>query len=247
MLEGAFREGCEPAMISVCMTTCNGERYVQAQIESILNQIGEQDELVISDDGPVDRTLELMSRFDDGRIVLLIKDGPPGVVRNVENSLLHARGEYVFLADQDDVWLPGKVARMMSALEHCDVVVSDCHVTDSQLSIIHPSLFQLIQSGPGLFKNLYRNSYIGCCMAMRREVLDRALPFPDNTPMHDWWIGLIGDAAYRTEFIDEPLMLYRRHDNNLSLTSERSSSSLMRKLFWRMVIVKNLFFRLCRT
>lgn len=231
-------------MISICMTTCNGERYVQAQIESILSQIGEQDELVVSDDGSTDRTLELISQIGDVRIVLLSNNGPSGVVKNVEHALRHSQGEYIFLADQDDVWLPGKVSRIMSALEHCDLVVSDCYVTDQFLTVIHSSLFQRIHSGPGFFRNLYRNSYIGCCMAMRRRVLSRALPFPDNTPMHDWWIGLIGEAAYRTEFIAEPLMLYRRHGSNVSLTSNRSSFSFMKKLSWRLVMTKHLVSRL---
>lgn len=233
-------------MISVCMTTCNGEQYVQAQIESILSQISDQDELVISDDGSTDRTFELVSQFADVRIVLLSNKGPSGVVQNVENALRHSHGEYVFLSDQDDVWLPGKVSRIMSAFEQCDLVVSDCHVTDQFLTVIHPSLFQLVHSGPGFFKNLYRNSYIGCCMAMRRRVLSRALPFPNNTPMHDWWIGLIAEAAYKIQFIAEPLMLYRRHEKNLSLTAERSSFSFARKLAWRFLIVKNLVCRLCR-
>jgi glycosyltransferase involved in cell wall biosynthesis len=233
-------------MISVCMTTCNGERYVLDQIESILSQIGEQDELIISDDGSVDRTLELISQLGDKRIILLSNTDLPGVVRNVENSLRHARGEYVFLADQDDVWLPGKVARMMSALAHYDVAVADCRVTDAFLEVTNPSLFKVMQSGPGFFKNLYKNSYIGCCMAMRREVLSRALPFPVNTPMHDWWIGLIAEAVYKTKFIAEPLMMYRRHDSNASLTSCRSPFSLNQKFAWRFMLVKSLLFRLWR-
>ena len=233
-------------MISVCMTTWNAEPYILAQIESILHQIGEQDELVISDDGSVDRTLALISRFGDGRIVLLSNAGSSGVVRNVENALRHARGEHIFLADQDDVWLPGKVARMMNALEHCDVAVSDCRVTDALLQVMQPSLFHLLHSGPGLFRNLYRNSYIGCCMAMRRNVLERVLPFPADIPMHDWWIGLVAEAAFRTRFIAEPLVLYRRHDSNASLTGGKSSFSVFRKVVWRLILVKNLVFRLWR-
>lgn len=233
-------------MISVCMTTWNGERYVQTQIESILNQLGEQDELIISDDGSTDQTLELIARFNDGRIVLLSNTGASGVVRNNENALRHARGEYIFLADQDDVWLPGKMARMKNALEFCDVVVSDCHVVDAFLEVTNPSLFHLLRSRPGLFRNLYRNSYIGCCMAMRRKVLERSLPFPEDTPMHDWWIGLIAEAAFKTEFIAEPLVLYRRHNSNASLTGGNSSFSVFRKLVWRLVLVKNLVLRLWR-
>ena len=81
-------------------------------------------------------------------------------------------------------------------------------------------------------------------MAIRREVLDRALPFPVDIPMHDWWIGLVAEAAFRTEFIAEPLLLYRRHDNNASLTGDKSSFSVFRKLVSRLVLAKNLVFRL---
>ena len=83
-------------------------------------------------------------------------------------------------------------------------------------------------------------------MAIRREVLDRALPFPVDIPMHDWWIGLVAEAAFRTRFIAEPLVLYRRHDSNASLTGGKSSFSVFRKVVWRLILVKNLVFRLWR-
>ena len=163
-------------LISVCMTTYNGERYVAEQVHSILASplVGE---LLVSDDGSTDRTLEVLRGIDDSRLRLL--EGPRrGLVRNFESVLGRARGEYIFLSDQDDVWLPGKVETLLGYLKRADLVVSDCAVVDSHLKTLQPSFFATRGSGPGLWRNLLRNSYIGCCMALRRELLVHALPFP---------------------------------------------------------------------
>ncbi len=231
-------------MVSVCVATYNGGRFISEMLESVLTQIGLDDEIIVSDDGSTDDTTAKIEGLKDSRIRILHHDGNKSVVRNFENALQNSSGSIIFLADQDDVWLPGKLQKMVRILESCEVAVSDCHVVDTNLNIIKFSLFDTLQSGSGLLRNLYKNSYIGCCMAMRREVLDRALPFPADLPMHDWWIGLVAEAAFRTEFIAEPLMLYRRHDTNASLTGDKSSFSVFRKLVWRLVLVKNLVCRL---
>jgi len=233
-------------MVSVCVATYNGGRFISAMLESVLAQICCDDEIIVSDDGSTDDTKTKIEDLNDSRIRILHHDGNKSVVRNFENALQHASGSIIFLADQDDVWLPGKLEKMVQILENCDAAVSDCHVVDTNLNIIKSSLFDTLQSSSGLIRNLYRNSYVGCCMAMRRNVLERALPFPADIPMHDWWIGLIAEAAFRTRFVAEPLMLYRRHDSNASLTGGKSSFSLFTKLTWRLVLVKNLVFRLWR-
>ena len=219
-------------LISVCMTTYNGERYVAEQVRSILASplVGE---LLVSDDGSTDRTLEILSGIDDSRLRLL--EGPRrGLVRNFESVLALARGEYIFLSDQDDVWLPGKVETLLGYLKRADLVVSDCAVVDSQLTTLQPSFFAARGSGRGLWRNLLRNSYIGCCMAFRRELLAYALPFPAETPMHDWWLGLVAEMFGRTAFAPEPLTLYRRHGSNASTTAEQKSRARwFQQLRWR--------------
>lgn len=95
-------------MISVCMATYNGEEYIKEQLESILCQLGEMDEIIISDDGSTDNTLNIIESYNDSRIKIHINTGKHGFVYNFENALQKAKGEYIFLSDQDDIWLPEK-------------------------------------------------------------------------------------------------------------------------------------------
>lgn len=212
-------------MISVCMTTFNGALHLAEQMESVLSQLGGNDELVIADDGSTDSTLNMIRAWADNRIRLLPSVGRLGVVANFERALLAARGDFIFLCDQDDVWLPNKCVVFMEALGSADMVVSDCGVTDEALKIRVPSFFQARGSGPGTLRNLWRNSCLGCCMAFRREILCRALPFPAGIPMHDTWIGLVANATGTVCFCPEVTLMYRRHGGNFSPTSERSTFS----------------------
>jgi len=220
-------------MISVCMATFNGDQHVVEQVQSILPQLSSDDEIIVSDDGSSDATVELVHSLGDSRIRVLIGDGRLGIVKNFERALKAARGSLVFLSDQDDVWLPNKVKVFVDALGSADLAVSDCHVTDSQLREIYPSFFSLRRSGSGVLKNVWRNSYLGCCMAFRRDILKAALPFPKTVPMHDMWIGLIADAMYRVVFVGTPTLLYRRHGGNASPTAEKSSFGFGRRVQYR--------------
>jgi GT2 family glycosyltransferase len=218
-------------MISVCLAAFNGARYIRDQIESILAspRVGE---LIVSDDGSTDATLEIVRAFADPR--LRIVAGPRrGPIANFEHLLAQASGSCIFLSDQDDVWLPEKVDVMLAALEHADLAVSDCRVVDAGLAPVEASFYRLRGSGPGLVRNLWRNSYLGCCMAFRREVLRYVLPFPAAVPMHDWWIGLMVDLKGRVRFIEQPLVLYRRHGGNASEAAQVSTASRATQLRWR--------------
>ena len=231
-------------MISVCVATFNGDRYVVDQLQSILPQLSGDDEIIVSDDGSTDATVDLVHSLKDSRIRVLCGVGRLGVVRNFERALEEARGSLVFLCDQDDVWLPNKVNIFVDALRSADLVVSDCHVTDSELRITYRSFFSLRGSGPGVLKNVWRNSYLGCCMAFRREVLEIALPFPHAVPMHDMWIGLLADAMFRVVFVETPTLLYRRHGGNASPTAEKKNPfGLARKVRYRADLVWMLFKR----
>jgi len=228
-------------MISVCMATYNGEKYVEQQLRSILAspRIGE---VVVSDDGSTDATVARIEALADPRIRIV--PGPrAGLIRNFENALMHASGDTIFLSDQDDVWLPEKVDVVMQALEKVDLVVTDCSVVDADLRLLEPSFFRIRRSGPGFARNLLRNSYLGCCMAFRRGVLARALPFPDVLPMHDWWIGLVAERSASVAFLDTPLTLYRRHGANASPTSERSKATFRTQFSWRLSLLRGLVSR----
>jgi glycosyltransferase involved in cell wall biosynthesis len=229
-------------MISVCMATKDGARYLSEQLDSILQQLKPHDELVISDDASTDDTIAIIQSYKDHRIKLIRNHEPKGIPKNFEASLLVSRGDFIFLADQDDVWVPSKVSVMLKQLKHYDLVICDCIVVDHQLQTKTNSFFIHNKSGKGFIKNIFKNSYMGCCMAFSRSLLNRALPFPHDIPMHDFWIGLIGELYFKVCFTPESLVYHRRHASNASSTTDISTFRYAEKFSSRYRIIKNLFF-----
>ena len=221
------------------MAVKNGAQFVKEQIDSIIPQLGENDELIISDDHSTDDTCLIIRSYNDPRI-RLISNPHSGIISNFENSLLLSRGEFIFLCDQDDVWVSNKVSLSLQHLVNYDLVISDCLIISQQHQKKKGSFFELNHSGKGLVKNLIRNSYMGCCMAFHRKVLEKAIPFPKKIPMHDLWIGLIGELYFNVAFIPDKLVYHRRHSNNASSSSEKSPYSLLQKINFRYKVVKNL-------
>ena len=229
--------------ISVCMATYNGERFVEQQIASILRQLGSHDELIVSDDGSTDATCHIVQSFEDKRIQLITNPNPGSLVRNFEHTLQHARGSLIFLSDQDDIWEQNKIAVQAGLLDKFDLVVSDCCLIDANGALIADSFFDQLGSGPGFFKNLYKNSFLGCCMAFRRSILEKILPFPPAIAMHDIWIGLIAELSGTTHFCDDRLVRYRRHNSTASTAGRKSTISISRQLSYRMYF---LYASICR-
>jgi hypothetical protein len=169
------------------------------------------------------------------------------VVQNFERAIRAAVGEIIFLSDQDDVWLPGKVVACMNALKSNVLVVTDCRVVDTSLGVIHESFFAFRVSRPGIVNNIIRNSYLGCCMAFRRKLLNAALPIPANVPMHDMWLGLVAETVGRVTFLATPFLLFRRHGKNATPTyKENNPFGVMTKLSYRLLLVRLLAYRVLR-
>ena len=181
--------------VSVCMATYNGERYIKEQLESILNQLGEDAEIVISDDHSTDNTLEIARCFSDSRIKIFTNTKNKGYTANFENALEKASGDVIFLSDQDDLWLKDKVSIFLEYLKTADFVVSDNVVVDADLNILDASHFLTHRTSSGFFKNLLHSRYVGACMAFNKKVLQTCLPFPANRKLaaHDSWICLIAE------------------------------------------------------
>ncbi|OOV14673.1 glycosyltransferase [Deinococcus sp. LM3] len=205
-------------MISVCMATYNGFEYIPAQINSILGQIDSGDEILIQDDCSSDETIEYLKSLKDDRIIIEINKSNLGVIPTFERCLKRARGDIIFLSDQDDVWIDGKVSNVMS--EFCNprtmAVVTNAEIIDNSGAVIHSSYFALNNSGAGVLKNFHKNSYLGCCLAFRRDVLEFALKIPVGVRTHDGWIGIVANMMGDVVFLDKILLKYRRHDKNVS-------------------------------
>lgn len=242
-------------MISVCMTTYNGEKFVEQQVNSILSQLTITDELIISDDCSTDGTMEILKSIRDPRVKIVTNQKTEQqysfgyTSRNVENALKHAKGIYIFIPDQDDIWLTGHVTKLTDALVNADLVMSDCIIVDQDLNTLVESKFAGEGVKRGVLRNFIKSGYLGCCMAFRKEVLQYVLPFPKNVP-HDLWIALTVDIRGTFKLLPEQTILYRRHDNNVSATpiiaSNKNSNlpknnhSLWFKINYRLILAKAL-------
>lgn len=226
-------------MVSVCMATYNGEQYLKEQIDSILSQLKKEDELVISDDMSSDGTNDIIHSFYkcDNRIKYYRHDKQKCkyaidyATRNFENAIAHCRGDIIFLSDQDDIWLPNKYSVMLEALNEYDIVISGFRVIDQNKNVLIDSYVPK----RGYWLNLINNTNNGCCMAFKRSVLQEVFPFPKTMVGHDFWIGVYGGIFFKRKYIDEPLLLYRRHEGNVTPGNKKSTLPFKFKIEYRLM------------
>lgn len=244
-------------MISVCIPTFNGSKYITAQIQSILNQLSEDDEIIISDDNSSDDTIALLKAFADKRIKIYahssVKSKWIGALkgvylinRNLENALLKASGDIIFIADQDDVWLENKIERVVSELSDADLILHNCKVVNSDLKILEESFFNIAPPHVSFFRTFFHTPFMGCCMAFNRKIKDCSLPFPDYAVEHDTWLGFCGMRFGKIKVLDEPLILYRRHSNNVSPCFDGSTNNIYIRFKRRILMLKAYCFLLLK-
>lgn len=223
-------------MISVCMATYNGARFIREQIDSILPQLGTEDELIVSDDGSTDGTLEILAEYvaADARVKVLHHiphaeySGHERATANFENALRNASGEYIFLADQDDVWHGDKVSVCIKKLEEYDFVVHGMNRMDWQGNLNKSNT--PIHIPKNWVAHILRMRLYGCCMAFRKKVLSACLPFPKRLVGHDHWISALAIRFCTVSCIKQPLMNYREHPMSVS---QNKKSSLLYKVSYR--------------
>ncbi|WP_288226192.1 glycosyltransferase [uncultured Enterococcus sp.] len=220
--------------ISVCMATYNGRHFIEEQLNSIFPQLSEQDELIISDDHSTDGTWEFLLDLAerDSRVQLFQNEGK-GLIANFSNAIQRSKNAIIFLSDQDDVWHPDKVGKMLIHFENPKItaVVSDLIIVDNDFEVLVPSYQAMRHTHAGFWHNLVKSSYIGAGMAFRSELKSIILPIPPDVPMHDMWIGLLADYYHGVQFIPDELVYYRRHGLNAS--EIKTTASRVQQFKWR--------------
>ncbi|MDX8380850.1 MAG: glycosyltransferase family 2 protein [Ghiorsea sp.] len=232
-------------MISVCIATYNGGKYIKEQLLSILPQLSRGDEVIISDDHSTDNTLEIIKDFKDERIKVFSNTKEKGYSRNFENALEKAKGDIIFLSDQDDVWMNTKVRDSVNFLDSYDLVISDAVVVDNELNILAKSNFKLRNVKHSLISNIIRCRYLGACYAFNKEMLAKSLPFPKDSELipHDYWLYMIGATYFKVGVIHEQLIKYRRHNLNASNGGNESENTTLKKMQIRIYLVFSLLKR----
>lgn len=216
-------------MISVCIATFNGGRYIKRQLDSILGQIAPSDEVVICDDGSSDDTVSIINSYDDKRIRVFSNSARLGYVGNFERALTLSRGDYIFLSDQDDVWLPGRVADMVRYIQSSSdvlLVASNFDLMDEAgvgvgefRGLRSVSRFWFVNVGL-IF--LGRMPYYGCTFVVKRKILDYCLPIPSGIESHDIWIALIANMFGNVVNISGATLQHRIHAENVTVKTRRN-------------------------
>ncbi len=218
--------------VTVCLATHDGAAWVEAQVRSILEQLGPDDELVVVDDASMDETVEVVEAVGDDRIRLSRNETNVGYVRTFERALGRARGAYLLLSDQDDLWVPGRLETMVAALQHEAVVATSVAVLGQPLD---PPRWPLRAADSHRYAaNLAAllvgvRWYFGCAMGLRRDVLDVVLPFPPwLTESHDLWIGLVGNVVHEMGHLEAASVQRRLHGANQTPERWRSLPAILR-------------------
>lgn len=216
---------------SIAMATYNGAKYIEEQLQSFVDQTLRPDELVITDDGSTDATLDIVQEFARGApfdIRVERNQENLGYAQNFGKAMALCSGEIIFLSDQDDVWLPEKLDRVVRefiARPEIQVIINDARIVEGDLRDTGLTKFQQIES-LGLNQS---NNNTGCCSAFRDEFRKIILPVPDFFVGHDHWLHMLGDFLDVRIVLPEALQIYRRHDANTSLGFRSSVRKLGRK------------------
>lgn len=219
---------CAALRVSVAMTTYQGERFLAQQLESIAAQTRRPDELVVGDDGSTDTTLAMLEQFAVTApfpVHLTVNEQRLGTVANLAASASRCDGDVIFLADQDDVWLPDKVETLAACFEDGDALAafSDADIVGGQGAPRGRRLFDAVEfsaeererwhQGEGFAILVRHNVVYGATLAIHSSLREVAFPIPDGW-WHDSWLALMAAGAGRVAFVDRPLMQYRHHVGN---------------------------------
>lgn len=211
------------------MTTYNGQSFLEKQLNSILTQTIKVDEIIVCDDGSTDATHKILSKYEStGVLKFQVNDSNLGFVRNFEKALSLCTGEYIFLADQDDIWYPNKVEVLIKSLNGNLLIHSDCDLIDSSDKVLVKNFKGNLSSHQTAEDFLFANVVTGCTVLIHRDLLKLALPFPNGLAYHDWYLAL--HAAYRNRISYESHSLtgYRQHQLQDTGSGDSVRSSILK-------------------
>lgn len=233
-------------MISVIMTSYNGEKFISMQIESILKNLDSNDELIISDDGSKDDTINIIKKYQELDNRIKYHDGPhKGLNENIKFLLSKVKGDYIFMADQDDIWYQNKAKVCINYLlntPNIDMVHHNSNIIDSNGIESCDSLFKKLKMPRNNFEVFIHARGFGSMLCFRRRALNYiSIPIKNG---HDVGMIMCVMHQHRFAYIENQLMGYRRHDGNLSTFKKRNFLTIIKARYNLFIFfIKNIFFK----
>ena len=217
--------------VSVALCTYNGARYLEEQLQSILNQSRTVREIVVADDGSTDDTLAIIRRVAAASAAMsvefrILEGGGHGVTKNFERAIAACRFDLIALCDQDDIWTPGRLERQCTEFESrpgLSLLFGDARLVDEHGSSLGATLFDSLEvdaatrarlhAGAAFDIFLRRNIVTGATVMFRRSLTETALPIPREW-VHDEWLAIIAAAVGEVDLMEFIVTDYRQHGNN---------------------------------
>lgn len=208
-----------PPEISVALCVHNGNRFLRQQLDSVLAQTGVSIEIVALDDASTDESGAVLREYAarDPRVRHLCNSHNLGPSRSFERAMALSRGKFIAPCDQDDVWKPEKLERLLNAIGRADLAYCDSEYTDEAGARTGKYVCDdvAMMAGRDPLKFLFANSVSGHAALLRRSLFESARPFPMGT-YYDWWLALCAAAGNGVVYFDEPLVEFRRHPQAFS-------------------------------
>lgn len=219
----------QQALVSIIVATYNGEKFIAAQLDSLVQQTYRNTEIIILDDGSTDNTRQILqeyaSRFKN--IQLIFNETNLGYIKNFEKGCALAKAEFISFCDQDDVWDRNKTTELMQALGNASLVYCDDYLVNEKLESLnrkHSDLKNLASFDNCLYFAT-DNCVGGHNMIIKKEALQKMLPFPAIMP-HDLWCAFNACFYGGIKYVDQPLVMWRQHENNITTSSKTNAQKL---------------------
>jgi glycosyltransferase involved in cell wall biosynthesis len=211
--------------VSIALATYNGERYLAELLESLCQQTILPFEVIVADDSSTDNTISIIEQFRSRLpITIYTNTESVGVVENFQRAAANCTGDFVAFCDQDDIWLPDKLARSLELINILDstipaLVYTDLIVVDENLEELATSYWKHrgLQPAKETFESIiYGNIVTGCTMLVNRRMITEILKMPSSVIMHDFWIACVAYGIGHVTFVNQPTILYRQHSTNVT-------------------------------
>jgi len=204
--------------VSIALCTYNGEQYLTKQLDSILHQdYNHVTEIVCVDDNSTDSTWSILEEYSlrFKKIKIYRNENNQGYNSNFEKALSLTTNKYIAISDQDDIWYPTKITKLITNIGDSLMVYSDNQYIDESDKYLEKrfSDFINLQNTTSCLNFALFNAISGHTMLIHKDLLKIALPFSVDVP-YDFWLGFHAAQFGEIKYVDEPLVGYRQHQNN---------------------------------
>jgi len=217
-------------LVSICIATYNGERYLKKQLNSICSQTYENIEIIIQDDCSSDNTIKIIEAYQQKHPIKLFQNNTNlGYIKNFESLVAKANGEYIALCDQDDIWEKDKIELLVKNIDSASLIYANSLLIDADDTSLEKTLQEKLKnnfiSSQEPLNFLFDNSVSAHAMLFKKELVPTIVPFPQQI-YFDAWIAMNAANKQGVRYLNKNLVYYRQHANNtLGNTTKKSIST----------------------